>query len=138
MKEPRKIIIGVVGHDIHVVANRILHRALLERGYFVCNLSTNNKVEDFVDAALEVEAHAVLVASLNGESEYWCRNFRDSFVAAGLDSILLYVGGNLIVGERDPEEVRACFEAWGFDRVYYGGCDFTTMLDELDGDLGRG
>ena len=58
-----RIIIGVIGDDIHVVGNRIIQLALEESGFQVFNLRTRNRPEHFCQAALEVNAHAVLVSS---------------------------------------------------------------------------
>ena len=55
------VVFGVVGNDIHVVANRILHLCLEAKGFRAVNLGTNNRPENFADAALECAAYAVLV-----------------------------------------------------------------------------
>src|SRR5687767_5007536 len=91
--EGARVVIGVIGDDIHVTGNRIMQLALEESGFQVFNLRTRNRPEHFCQAALEVNADAVFVSSLNGEGEYWCANFRDRFDKVGLPHILLYVGG---------------------------------------------
>ena len=60
-----RVVIGVIGDDIHIVGNRIMQLALEECGFSVYNLRTRNRPERFVQAALEVNAHAVFVSSLN-------------------------------------------------------------------------
>ena len=40
----KKIVIGVVGNDVHVVANRLIDISLQSRGYEVFNLGTGNGV----------------------------------------------------------------------------------------------
>src|SRR5262245_55310268 len=97
-----RIVIGVIGDDIHIVGNRIMQLALEESGCEVFNLRTRNRPEHFCQAALEVNAHAVFVSSLNGEGEYWCADFRQRLQAMGMGHVLLYVGGNVVVGSR-PE-----------------------------------
>jgi methylaspartate mutase sigma subunit len=134
----RRIVFGVVGHDIHVVANRIIEIGLRELGFDAYNLGTNNLPEDFVAASLEVEAHAVLVSSINGEGEYWCAHFRPRFTEAGLDDILLYIGGNLVIGDRNEDEVVGLFRSFGFDRVFYRTRNLTAALRQLAGDLSHG
>jgi methylaspartate mutase sigma subunit len=64
MSEER-VIIGVIGDDIHVVGNRIMQLALEESGFNVYNLRTRNRPEHFCQAALEVNAHAVFVSSMS-------------------------------------------------------------------------
>ena len=133
----KRIVFGVIGNDIHVVANRILALSLKDAGFRAFNLGTHNKVEDFVAAAIEVEAHAVLVSSLNGEGEHWCVNFRRWFEDAGVPDMPLYIGVNLVVGDRDEEEVVARFVEYGFDRVFYRSADFNEVLNLLSDDVER-
>ena len=131
-----RIVIGVIGDDIHVVGNRIMQLALEESGFTVYNLRTRNRPEHFYQAALEVNAHAVFVSSLNGEGEYWCADFRRHFANVGLASILLYVGGNIVVGKRHHEDVARLFTQYGFDRVYQP--DISVAIADLQEDLRRG
>ena len=133
-----RVVIGVIGDDIHVVGNRIIHLALVESGFDVYNLATRNRPEHFSQAALEVNAHAAFVSSLNGEGEYWCSDFRRHFVELGLPSILLYVGGNLVVGKRREEDIVRLFTQYGFDRVYHQNPDVSVALADLRRDLSDG
>jgi methylaspartate mutase sigma subunit len=133
-----RIVIGVIGDDIHVVGNRIIHLALAESRFEVFNLRARNKPEHFAHAALEVNAHAVFVSSLNGEGEYWCSDFRRQFVELGLPKILLYVGGNLVVGKRPTEDVVRLFKQFGFDRVYHQQPDIDIAIADLVKDLSDG
>jgi methylaspartate mutase sigma subunit len=134
----KRVVIGVIGHDIHAVANRVLAVVLEDAGFFVCNLRTNNTIGDFVDAVLEVEADAVLMSSLNGEGENWCSGFRARMVEEGFGDILLYIGGNLVVGEADESVVVNRFQSWGFDRVFYGAADLNQVISLLQEDLAHG
>jgi methylaspartate mutase sigma subunit len=133
-----RIVIGVIGDDIHVVGNRIMQLALEEAGFQVFNLRTRNRPEHFCEAALETNAHAVFVSSLNGEGEYWCSDFRRKFDEAGLEGILLYVGGNVVVGDRPKNEVEALFRRYGFDRVYHQQRDIGVAIADLHEDLKNG
>lgn len=133
-----RIVTGVIGDDIHVVGNRIIELAFCEAGFQVFNLRTRNRPEHFAQAALEVNAHAVLVSSLNGEGEYWCSDFRRHFIGLRLPSILLYIGGNLIVGKRSEKDVVSLFEQYGFDRVYHQKPDISIAIADLRKDLGHG
>jgi methylaspartate mutase sigma subunit len=133
-----RVVIGVIGDDIHIVGNRIMQLALEECGFTVYNLRTRNCPARFVQAALEVNAHAVFVSSLNGEGEYWCSDFRKDFSAVGLNNMLLYVGGNIVVGKRSQEEVIALFKGFGFDRVYHQLSDIRVAIRQLEKDLKHG
>jgi len=133
-----RVVFGVIGDDIHVVANRILAIGLKAFGFRAVNLGTHNTAEDFIDAALEVEAHAVLVSSVNGEGETWCFNFRQQFIDAGIPHIILYAGGNLVVGDRKEDEVVTLFKSFGFDRVFFRQTDFETVFNLLKNDIKHG
>ena len=130
-----RVVIGVIGDDIHVVGNRIMQLALEESGFEVYNLRTRNRPEHFCQAALETNAHAVFVSSLNGEGEYWCSDFRKRFDEIGLTRILLYVGGNVVVGSRPAAEVESVFKQFGFDRVYHHRPDISIAIADLHEDL---
>ena len=133
-----RVVIGVIGDDIHIVGNRIMQLALEESGFRVFNLRTRNRPEHFVQAALEVNAHAVFVSSLNGEGEHWCADFRRRFSDIGLGRTLLYVGGNVVVGNRPEPEVVTLFKGYGFDRVYHQRPDIGAAIADLFEDLKNG
>jgi methylaspartate mutase sigma subunit len=133
-----RVVVGVIGDDIHVVGNRIMQLALEESGFQVFNLRTRNRPEHFCQAALEVNADAVFVSSLNGEGEYWCADFRRQFADVGLGGILLYVGGNVVVGKRAMADVVSLFTGYGFDRVYHQQPDIGVAIADLLEDLKRG
>jgi methylaspartate mutase sigma subunit len=133
-----RVVVGVIGDDIHVVGNRIIQLALEESGLRVFNLRTRNRPEHFCQAALEVNAHAVLVSSLNGEGEYWCSDFRKQFTDIGLGHVLLYVGGNIVVGKRPQEDVIRLFKQYGFDRVYHQQPDISVAIADLQEDMTHG
>ncbi len=133
-----RIVLGVIGDDIHVVGNRIIQLALEESGFHVFNLRTRNRPEHFCQAALETNADVVMVSSLNGEGEYWCSDFRQQFINIGLGDIILYVGGNIVVGNRPQDEVVTLFKQYGFDRVYHQKPDISAIITDLCKDLKNG
>ena len=117
MKNKKSIVMGVIGSDIHVVGNKIIHFALREAGYEVTNLGIFTSQEDFIKAAQETDASVIMVSSLYGHGELDCRGMKEKCIEAGLSGVRLYVGGNLMVGKHEPEEVIEKFKAMGFDRV---------------------
>ena len=129
------IVTGVIGSDTHIVGNRILAMALEKAGYKVVSLGALTPAADFVRAAVETRARAILVSSLYGQGELDCRGFRDLCTEAGLGDILLYVGGNLVVGKRSWEETEKTYRAMGFDRVAPPGTRAETVLEWLANDL---
>ena len=112
------IILGVIGADCHAVANKILYHTFTEAGFNVVNLGVMVSQEEFIEAAIETDAQAILVSSLYGHAEMDCRSLRDRCIEAGIGEILLYIGGRLVVGKADFKGVRVKFEEMGFDRVF--------------------
>ena len=133
---PRKTIVtGVIGSDTHIVGNRILSMALEKADYKVIALGALTPAPEFVKAAIETNADAILVSSLYGQGELDCRGFRDLCVEAGLDNMLLYVGGNLIVGKHPWPAIERIFLDMGFDRVAAPGTRVETVLEWLERDF---
>ena len=85
--------------DAHVVGNKIMAHALENAGFKVVNIGTFSSQEDFIRAAIESAADAILVGSLCGHGEMECREFRENCVGAGIGDIHLVVGGNLVIGK---------------------------------------
>lgn len=134
--EKKTLVLGVIGSDCHAVGNKILDYSLSDAGYNVVNIGVLSPQEDFINAAIETNADAILVSSLYGHGEIDCRGMRQHCEEAGLKDILLYVGGNIVVGKQDWNEVKAKFEDMGFDRVYPPGTSVETSLKDLQEDLG--
>jgi len=131
--KPKTLVTGVIGADTHIVGNRILSMALEKEGYRVVALGALTPAGDFVKAAVETRAAAILVSSLYGQGEIDCRGFRDSCVEAGLGGILLYVGGNLVVGKQPWPDVERRYLEMGFDRAFPPG----TRAEDVIRTLGR-
>jgi methylaspartate mutase sigma subunit len=133
--EKKKLVIGVIGADVHAVGNKILYYAFTAAGFDVANLGVMVSQEEFIEAAIETAADAILVSSLYGHGELDCRGFRDKCDEAGLKGILLYVGGNIVVGKQDFADVEKRFKAMGFDRVFGPGTPPETAIQALQEDL---
>jgi methylaspartate mutase sigma subunit len=131
----KTIVTGVIGSDTHIVGNRILTMALEKAAYKVVALGALTPAPDFVKAAVETNADAILVSSLYGQGELDCRGFRDLCVEGGLDNILLYVGGNLVVGKRSWEETQKTYLDMGFDRAAPPGTRVEAVLEWLAHDF---
>ena len=129
------IVTGVIGADTHIVGNRILSMALEDAGYRVVSLGALTPAADFIRAAIETAADAILVSSLYGQGELDCRGFRDLCIEAGLDDILLYVGGNLVVGKQPWDVVEKRFVDMGFDRAFPPGTRVEGALAALAADF---
>ena len=84
MSNQKKLVIGVIGADVHAVGNKILYHA---------------------------------------------------FTDAGLEGILLYVGGNIVIGKQPFDEVEKRFKAMGFNRAFPPGTPPETTIEALKEDL---
>lgn len=132
----RTIVTGVIGSDVHIIGNKILAYALSEAGFNVVSLGIFITQEDFIKAAVETAADAILISSLSGHGEIECRGFRDKCDEAGLSGILLYVGGNLCVGSIPWETVQKTYLAMGMDRVFPPDTLPEDAIAALNHDLG--
>ena len=47
-----------------------------------------------------------------------CRGLREKCVEAGIGDIILYVGGNIVVGKQEFKDVEKRFLDMGFDRAF--------------------
>lgn len=130
------IVLGVIGADVHAVGNRILDYAFTQAGFKVINIGVLASQAEFVNAALETDAKAILVSSLYGHGELDCRGLREKCIEAGIGEILLYAGGNLVVGKQEWEPVREKFLSMGFNRAYPPGTQPETAIADLKKDLG--
>lgn len=131
----KTIVLGVIGSDCHAVGNKILNHVFTQAGFNVINIGVLSPQEDFINAAIETNAEAILVSSLYGHGEIDCRGLREKCDEAGLKGILLYVGGNLVVGKQKWEDTYNKFKAMGFDRVYPPGSDPQIGIKDLKHDL---
>jgi len=133
----KTLVLGVIGSDCHAVGNKILDYALTQAGYKVVNIGVLSPQEDFINAAVETNADVIVVSSLYGHGEIDCRGMREKCDEAGLKGIKLYVGGNIVVGKQNWEDVYNRFIAMGFDRVYPPGTTVETTIADLRADLGE-
>ena len=131
----RTLVTGVIGADTHIVGNRILSMALEKADYKIVALGALTPAEEFIKAAIETAADGIMVSSLYGQGELDCRGFREMCIEAGLDDILLYVGGNLVVGKHPWPEVEMRFLKMGFDRAFPPGTRTGEVIEKLDADF---
>ena len=133
--EKKTLVLGVIGADVHAVGVSILNRAFLDAGFDVVNLGVMVSQEEFISAAIETSADAIMVSSLYGQGELDCRGLREKCDEAGLKGILLYVGGNIVIGKHEFTEVEKRFKDMGFDRAFPPGTDPQTTIDCLKEDF---
>ena len=136
MGNGKTLVMGVIGADVHAVGIKILSHAFQDEGYKVVNLGVMVSQEEFIEAAIETAADAILVSSLYGHGEMDCRGLREKCEEAGLRSIPLYVGGNIVVGKKDFAEVERTFLDMGFTRAYPPGTTPERAIEDIGKDLG--
>lgn len=134
--ETKTLVLGVIGSDVHAVGNKILEIAFSEAGFNVVNLGVLVSQKEFVEAAIETNADAIMVSSLYGHAEIDCRGLREALVEAGIGDILMYIGGYLVVGSQEWHEVEEKFKNLGFDRVYPPSTLPEDVIPQLRADLG--
>lgn len=132
----KKIVIGVIGSDVHAVGNKIIDYALSNSGFDVVNIGVLSTQEDFINAAVETDADAILVSSLYGHGEIDAKGLREKTIEAGIGEIPLYIGGNIVVGKQDWDQVEERFLDMGFNRVYPPGTRIEVTIPDLKNDLG--
>lgn len=128
----KTIVTGVIGADVHAVGNKILTYALEQAGFKVINLGVMVSQEEYIEAALETNADAIVVSSLYGHGEIDCIGLRDKCNEAGLKNIPLLAGGNLVVGKQNFEDVEKRFLDMGFTKVYPPGTTIETTIADLN------
>jgi methylaspartate mutase sigma subunit len=129
------LVTGVIGEDVHVVGIRILEYALGEAGFRVVPLGSQVSQKEFVEAAIETDADAILVSSLSGHAESLVPGLREKCIEADLSDVLLYLGGYLLVGEMPWKGAENKFKELGFDRVYPPGTSPTQVIADLEADI---
>ncbi|WP_018212379.1 methylaspartate mutase subunit S [Desulfitobacterium hafniense] len=133
--EGKTLVLGVIGADVHAVGNRILDYVFTQAGFKVINIGVLASQEEFIRAAIETAASVIMVSSLYGHGELDCRGLREKCQESGIGDILLYVGGNLVVGKQEFSEVEKRFLAMGFNRVYPPGTMPEAAIEDLRKDL---
>jgi len=129
------IVTGVIGSDAHIIGNRILQIALEDAGFKVVGLGILVSQEEFIQAAVETNAGAILISSLYGMAQIDCQGFRDKCIESGLDNITLYVGGNLGLGKKDWKDIEKVMLEQGFNRAFPPDTMPEDVIKSLDEDL---
>jgi methylaspartate mutase S subunit len=133
-----KVITGTIGMDAHVIGTKILSRVLRENGFKVIELGCLTPPDDFIKVAQETAADAILMSSLYGMAEFDLEGFKEKLLEAGVNNIVLYIGGNLASNRAEFanfDNLKKKFRALGFDRVYPPNIDLSQVLIDLENDL---
>lgn len=130
------IILGVL-QDIHNFGVRVLTYSLRKAGLNAIDIGTLLTQEDFIKAAIETNAKAILVSSSYGHALIDCQGMREKCHEAGIGDILLYIGGNLVVTKQsqDWKDIEEAFKQVGFNRVYPSDITPAKVIEDLKNDL---
>jgi len=112
--------------------------SLREAGFNIVALGSCVSQEEFIDAAIETKADAILISSLYGMGVFDCEGLREKCNEAGLNNILLYVGGRLTTGSAggwEWEQIEERFKEMGFNRVYSPSTLPAVAIADLKKDL---
>lgn len=130
---PMKVVCGTVGEDEHSVGLReiinIKHGGIEKWGVKVTYLGTSVPVEKLVDAAVELNADAILASTIISHDNVHYKNMKrinDLAIEKGIrDKVIIAAGGTQVV----PEEARKTGIDQGFGRDSHG-IDVATFLAE--------
>ena len=138
-KANKSVVIGTIGADAHMIGAWVLAKAFEDAGFKVAFLGAVVPQKDFINAAIEVNADAILVSSMYGMGLLDCEGFRDKCIEAGLKDIILYVGGTVAAPlelERNWPDIERRFRKIGFNRVFRNTCTANEAVAALKADLG--
>ncbi|HEX2964867.1 MAG TPA: methylaspartate mutase subunit S [Syntrophorhabdaceae bacterium] len=130
-----KLVTGTIGDDIHSFGIKVIEHALTDAGFRVIPLGVQTSQEDFIAAAVETNAAAILVSSMSGHARLLCEGLREKCTEAGLKDILLYLGGTLSTGDMSWQDIEKMFLNMGYTRVYSTGAMPGQIMEDLKSDL---
>lgn len=133
---PPVVVLGTIGHDAHIVGSSVLRIALEEAGFKVVFLGAVVPAQEFIDAARESAADAILVSSLYGMARIDCSGFGAKCEEAGLGHVRRYLGGILVTDPEEWDETERLFKEQGFHRVYPPQTKTEVAIADLKRDLG--
>ena len=122
---------------MHVVGIRILEHALRDSGFKVVALGVQVSQEEFIDAAIETKADAIMISSLSGHAQILIPGFRDKCMEAGLENMVLYLGGQLIIGRATWEEIEKMYKDMGINRVYPPDVLPPQIIKDIEADFSK-
>lgn len=129
------LVTGVIGEDTHSIGIKILELTLTAAGFKVVPLGIQVSQEEFINAAIETNARAILVSSLNGHAPIACQGLREKCIEAGLKNLVLYLGGMLLMRDKAWDEIEKMYIEMGFDRVYPPSVLPNAIIKDLRADL---
>ena len=139
LDENINVVIGTIGEDAHMIGGWVLTHTFREAGFKVTFLGAIVPQAEFIEAAIESDAAAILVSSSYGMGIIDCEGMRDKCIEAGLDDIILYAGGSVAAIadlENNWTAIEDRFKEMGFNRVFKNTCTAKECVQYLKTDLG--
>lgn len=133
------VVIGTIGLDAHMIGGWVLQKTFSEAGFKVAFLGAVAPQEAFINAAIEINADAILVSSMYGMGIIDCEGLRDKCIEAGIPDIILYAGGTVAAPlelDKNWPEIERRFEEMGFNRVFRNTTTAEDAVSILKSDLG--
>jgi len=132
------IVTGTIGQDCHIVGIWIVTQALKRVGFNVHYLGGVVSQEEFIEAAIETNADAILISSSYGMARIDCEGMREKCIESGLKDIILYAGGTLIPDPEEWPQTKELFEKrLGFNRAFPPEIKPLQVIEALKEDLGK-
>lgn len=127
-----KVLLCVLGNDIHVVANRMLEILCAEHGCHTKNIGALTSPEEILQELDRFEPELVLISTLNGQGYFEAKKLMLQLRTRKptLSRPAFWIGGNLFVGDYDDKESKRYLEL-GFDRVFSRPVDFDVFTRAL-------
>lgn len=136
-KKRPNLVAGTIGQDCHIVGIWIINQALKRAGFNVHYLGGVVSQEEFIEAAIETNAKAILVSSSYGMARLDCEGMREKCIESGLKDIIIYVGGGLVPDPEEWPQTRELFEKnIGFNRAFPPETKPSEVIEALREDLG--
>ncbi|MDR3270847.1 MAG: methylaspartate mutase subunit S [Peptococcaceae bacterium] len=136
--DKKTIVLGTIGSDAHMIGIWVIRKALEAAGFKVIFLGAVVPQEEFINAAIESNAGAILVSSLYGMGPIDCEGMRQKCIESGLSDVLLYVGGCLVAPAEVAKKwqvVHDQFIQMGFSRVFPNDTLPEDIIKALNQDL---
>lgn len=133
------VVIGTIGLDAHMIGGWVLQKTFSEAGFKVAFLGAVVPQEAFINAAIEINADAILVSSMYGMGIIDCEGLREKCIEAGIPDIILYAGGTVAAPlelDKNWPEIERRFEEMGFNRVFRNTTTAEDAVSILKSDLG--
>lgn len=127
-----KVLLCVLGNDIHVVANRMLEILCMEQDCHTKNIGALTSPEEVLLELDQFRPALVLISTLNGQGYIEAKKLMQQLRTrkSALPRPTFWIGGNLFVGDYDEKDSKRYLDI-GFDQVFSRPADFDVFTQAL-------